>query len=828
MSATKGTVPVEELIHSAPVPMLVVDREYEIQTANTEWVTSVGADSVDAICGSNALDFIPENERDQSRERLDTVLQEQTAVTYREFELQTVTGERRYARGSITPASLPDVDIAAHIVMEDITDSKESKQEIQRHSRQIDALHDVAVQLSRCDRKTDVYDLMVEAAEDILEFDMCLVGSVQEGIASIEAKSESTPEEHIMSPRNVEEAGHAGKAYRQDQTILFEGEDPSANPQDDYKSGVSVPISGFGFFQTVSYEEDAFTQTDIELAELLTSHGREAVQRIEHEAEIYDRQRELETQREKIERLHEVGVEMAECDTATRIYELMIEAGEDILNLEHCIVDSVQDGHFHVEAVSASLSDDEIFEVPVDAETAGIAGKAYRTGESILEEEEEHPEAHPESDFRSSFTVPIAEYGVFQALSRDVVAFDSSDIELVELLAEHAQAALQRLEHERELHHKRQQVTRLHEVGTELASCESPEQVYELIVETGENILDLNMCLVAYVENGRLRLGASTEDVPEDGYIEPEVDSIEAGLSGKSYRENRSYLIDNVAQHPEANPQDEYSSCIMAPIPGYGNVQAVAYDEGAFEQTDLELIRLLTEHARAVLQQIEHEKELEDQRQELDLLRKVFSRVFRHNVRNELTVIKGNAEMITTTASNRSIGNAGEIIMESTDRLINHTEKAQEVEEVVQERHETQTGSLQRIVSKAVTDFKTAYPDSQIIDNVDDVEIAAVIGIEKAFSNAVENALEHNESPVEVTISSEERENDVLVVIQDDGSGIPQSEQQVLDNETESALSHGSGVGLWLMKWLVDKSDGRIETTNTETGARIEIRLPKV
>lgn len=832
-AGTKLGCTVTQIIDSSPVPMFVVDTDYTIQEANQEWAEAVEADSIADLYGMNALGFVNEEERDTSRNRLAKVLQESQKLDSREYTFQTLHGDARHARGSIVPITFENGNDGAHIILEDVTKTKETKQEVNTRREQIKALHEVGVEIAQCDNRDEIWNLMVEAGEQILNHDICLVDSVQDGQLRVEATSSGMPEEGYNEP-TLEEAGIAGKVYQSGESLIHNPEaDSEAEPQDEYREGITVSISKYGVFQAASYESDVYDQTDLELVELLASHVTAAFQRLDHEQELEERRQRVQDQREKIELLHDVGIQLAECNSNTTVYELLVEAGEDILGLNKCLADSVQNGKFVVEATSDKLSEDDYFEAPVDSTEAGLAGKAYRTGDSILEEEEELAEAAEKSEFKSSFTVPIGEYGVFQALSEETVAFDRTDVELVEILAEHAQTALHRLEQEnaletrqQKLQQQRAQVTRVNQVGVQLAKCESAGEIYQQTVDAAEDILELDLCTFELIENGRLQLGAGSSGIDSEGYNEPSIDSEEAGLAGKAYREKTSFLVDDVDDYAEASPVQEYRSCLIIPLDDRGIFQAVSYEEGAFDETDFELVELLLGHTRESLRRLEHQEAIRERQNELDLLRQVLSRFLRHNIRNELTVLRGNVEMINTTAENESVLNAADILMDSLDRLQSHTEKAREIDELVNEERVIQTGSLRRIVSTAVANYKKQYPEASIQENVDDVDISAIIGVEKAISNAVENSLSHNSDSVDIEIRSEIHEDIVNVYIEDNGAGLPESEKEIIMEEEETPLSHGSGVGLWLMKWSVEKSGGELFLSNTDEGARVEMELP--
>lgn len=96
-----------------------------------------------------------------------------------------------------------------------------------------------------------------------------------------------------------------------------------------------------------------------------------------------------------------------------------------------------------------------------------------------------------------------------------------------------------------------------------------------------------------------------------------------------------------------------------------------------------------------------------------------------------------------------------------------------------------------------------------------------------AVANVVENALEHHsgDSPPAVDVTAQVDGDTVALVVEDDGPGVPQNEIKVIERETETDLEHGSGVGLWLVKWVVEESGGILDIENTGNGTRVTIEL---
>ncbi|MGM0399219.1 MAG: ATP-binding protein, partial [Halobacteriota archaeon] len=64
--------------------------------------------------------------------------------------------------------------------------------------------------------------------------------------------------------------------------------------------------------------------------------------------------------------------------------------------------------------------------------------------------------------------------------------------------------------------------------------------------------------------------------------------------------------------------------------------------------------------------------------------------------------------------------------------------------------------------------------------------------------------------------------------VEDDGPGIPDHEKAVLREGEETPLAHGSGLGLWLVYWIVTMNGGRLEISDNEPrGTVVEIDLPR-
>ncbi|MDY6780114.1 MAG: ATP-binding protein, partial [Halobacteria archaeon] len=115
------------------------------------------------------------------------------------------------------------------------------------------------------------------------------------------------------------------------------------------------------------------------------------------------------------------------------------------------------------------------------------------------------------------------------------------------------------------------------------------------------------------------------------------------------------------------------------------------------------------------------------------------------------------------------------------------------------------------------------YPDTEFENNVpEDCSVEGHKLIPYAVKNVLENAVEHNDKEVpRVEVDLDESSPDgnggfVTLRIADNGPGLPEEEKRVMEAGEEGQLEHSSGVGLWLVQWIVETSDGDISVEDRE------------
>lgn len=207
----------------------------------------------------------------------------------------------------------------------------------------------------------------------------------------------------------------------------------------------------------------------------------------------------------------------------------------------------------------------------------------------------------------------------------------------------------------------------------------------------------------------------------------------------------------------------------------------------------------------------------------------VMNRVLRHNLRNSLVTIISSLEHLSAKADEEADRRAAERALSAARDLSEMSDKIRDVDAILEnsDGSRTVTQDLDEVVETVVEEYRGAYPDVAFeTDLATDVTVDAVPGVEAAVGNVVENACEHTDADrPAVTVTVGEDGGAGAVVVRDNGSGIPEDELEPVRSGTESDLSHGSGVGLWVVTWLVERSNGSV-SFDYDDGQVVTVRFP--
>jgi signal transduction histidine kinase len=204
----------------------------------------------------------------------------------------------------------------------------------------------------------------------------------------------------------------------------------------------------------------------------------------------------------------------------------------------------------------------------------------------------------------------------------------------------------------------------------------------------------------------------------------------------------------------------------------------------------------------------------------------VINRLARHNLRNQAQVLTSAGEIVADEAESDRVRTAAERITESARRVAAINHKLGEFQEAAERRSFEGSVSLPAIVEEVVDDYRAAYPDAAITVSVPDVSVRATPHLSVAVDELLENAFEHGDAATAgVEVSASVEGDTVTLSVDDDGAGVPADEWELVAGERDQTqLEHASGLGLWVVRAVVESFDGRLEPTEDRTGVRMHLQ----
>ncbi|WP_267639952.1 PAS domain-containing protein [Haloarchaeobius amylolyticus] len=208
----------------------------------------------------------------------------------------------------------------------------------------------------------------------------------------------------------------------------------------------------------------------------------------------------------------------------------------------------------------------------------------------------------------------------------------------------------------------------------------------------------------------------------------------------------------------------------------------------------------------------------------------VMDNILRHNLRNSLGIILGNAQLIEEDIPDAADRTA--VIRQTGEELLASAEKEREIIEVITEQTMPRRLDVSSLVAESVETIRSRFPRAQIeYEGVDEAHASVIDEFGLAVLELLENTVTHSlrdEPTARVTL--EQDDETVTLCIEDDAPEIPEVESRVLRGDHEmDEVYHSSGLGLWLVYWVVTLSNGSItvETLGEETRNRVQVTVPR-
>jgi len=426
--------------------------------------------------------------------------------------------------------------------------------------------------------------------------------------------------------------------------------------------------------------------------------------------------------------------------------------------------------------------------------------------------------------------------------------------------------ATNRREYERELLRARKtaeqatgRMARLQAVSAALAEALTPAQVAEVIVHQGVAALEAQAGLVAVVNDDSSNL----ELVQAVGYPAEVLASWQRFLPDTPMPLTDAVRVGEpiLLESPEALADRYPHLAAMVGSPGNTSLAAIplsvkgraigvlglsfaafrsfSADDHTFLLTLARQCALALERARLY----EAERAARAEAQEAIHVRDTFLSIASHELKNPLTSLLGNAQLLQRRSARAGTQSARDqqnvaVIVDQAARLNKLLTALLDVSqmEAGQLSIERTPLDLCELAQRVTTDVQptltqhtinASNPGLPLIVNGD------VLRLEQVLQNLLQNAIKYSPAGGRVTVAVEQREQMACVAVTDQGIGIPQSVlPRLFDRfyraaQVDSGGIGGLGIGLYVVKEIVTLHDGTITVTSTEgVGSTFTICLP--
>jgi len=548
------------------VPGIVYRCEYE-----KDWTMKFLSDSCSQITGYDPSELINDKKlawaeiiHAEDREKVWKDIKEsleedeQFKVTYR---ITTKEGNEKWMweQGKAVRDEKGNIEALEGFIT-DITKKIEYQKRLEEREKKVKELYEASTKLAKCRTKQEVYELAVEYAEKILGF--YLSGFFMEDDGELEVKYSSEHSYYEKGQRLPQGEGLKGQCFKTKDPQLIKDVSnwEKAKPtQEGLRSGINVPVGEKGVFSAISKELNYYDEFDLEMAKILATHVNETIERIDSQKE---RSLILDTAEEHILYL----------DT-----DLNIEWGNKEV-AKYC-----------------------------DLEPEQLIGKkCYKTLKGTDEICDNCPVAKAIDSRRREEGIVQDDDGSFWLIRASPRLDDNGEVEGV---VEIALDITQRKKTEERLKENKEKIEGLLEATSRLEKQHDIDDIYKVGIDAIENILEIDLGAIFVLEDDKFVLKAETSGVPPHDIRVRDKDN---GVLGKTFRTKKPDITDDIQSSDDAHLHFErYKSGISVPIGDFGVFQAMSKEKSHFDEEDLKMLELLSNHIAEARERVKLHKELE-------------------------------------------------------------------------------------------------------------------------------------------------------------------------------------------------------------------------
>ncbi|MFC7078495.1 hybrid sensor histidine kinase/response regulator [Haloarcula halophila] len=287
-----------EIVDSLPHLLYVLDENGNYLLVN-EALAAFHDSTVEDIEGSNIAEVLDGSAAAQFQQFIGETLETGTTKRAPEVEVSDPDGETHVFEPRLQPYEFGDVDDRAVLgIAADVTERK-------TYERRLATLNETTPELMAAETRTEVAEIGVEAAADVLglEANGIHLYDEQSGLVPV-AQTDAGHDLVGDPPTFTGEDSIAWRVYEQGEPLAIEDvhDHPDIhNPNSPVRSELILPLGEAGVLIASSPTAATFDDEDSVLVEILASNITAALEQVERTAEIRAREAELERQNERLE-----------------------------------------------------------------------------------------------------------------------------------------------------------------------------------------------------------------------------------------------------------------------------------------------------------------------------------------------------------------------------------------------------------------------------------------------------------------------------------------------------------------------------------------------
>jgi len=667
-----------------------------------------------------------------------------------------------------------------------------------KHERLLERLNEANRRLLGATSEPAVAEMIVEIADEVLDHPYTGVWFYEpDRDALVSVAGDGPAREYrgrVMGSDSVEmDVFRKGESRHFEDYGTVEGR---AFPDAPVGTLLLLPLGDHGVFSVASPDVVEIDPADRDLIEILARDATAALER---------------SRRERLlERLNEASRELMVAESPASLADRIVDIATEVLDEPASIVwyydteggvlqpvagTSPANAHGGPGRAYTDLP-------PIESGTAEM--EAFLGGEPVYFDDYAAvaDPAHPDTEFEAILAVPIGDRGLLTVGAMRSADMDPWTPDLVEILARDAAVALERVDRVSALEH-------LHTATRAFMGAETAEEIAQRTVDTTADVLGHPLAVVRLrsEDTDRLEPVATSALIDELLPARPSF-RVGEGAVGTVF-ERQEVMRFEWEDLEDLDVEDTTDTLLCLPLGDHGVLSIGEAEPAGFDDSDVQLARVLASNVEAALDRIDRERELERRNERLD----EFAEIVSHDLRNPLNVISGHVELAEVQEPHRST------IEDATTRM---RDIIDEVLELARQGHVVSDPEPTDAMEVARHAWASVETGPATIEVDGDLRIEADRDrLQRLFENLIRNAVEHGPDDGSVRVGATADG----FYVEDDGPGIPEEDRESVFDAGYSTADGGTGLGLAIVAEIAEAHGWSVSATAGHGGGtRFEVK----